>query len=273
MPEGVVAMLDALGVTGMWARSSPETVERQVKNWQEIIAIFHTFASGVLSQPDIVRRCQVYSFSDTIIIVMEGEPSVDADAPTGVPGVRTPDLLMLMGEALKRAFYTALTLGVFFRGAITAGTFHESLPASRDAAGSPSLGQPLLIGPAIDNVAEWYEQADWMGVLVTPNATYHLTLLDSLAAGSPVHQAYTKHHIPIKQGRDGSIKPRELWALAWPQFAVATTGSVTEARAQVLTAFAIEPIGLAPLSKYEHTLQFFETCCGAKDVRISAEDA
>lgn len=257
MPRGVVAMLDALGVMGMWARSSPEDVERQVRDWRTIVAVFNESAERANTVSTLVQRCRVYAFSDTVFITMEGRSRPVLGQPDLGPQPNEPELLMLMGQMLAPAFYAALHVGIYFRGAIATGDFYEGLVDPEPLAGAAHASQPLLIGPAIDNAAEWYEQADWMGVLATPNASYGLDLWDS--SGGDVRLAYHKCDVPMKPGRDG-VKSRSLWALAWPRTAADEEGDAQAARARVLSVFAGRPIGIAPTSKYENTLAFFDDC-------------
>lgn len=257
MPRGVVAMLDALGVMGMWARSSPEDVARQVREWQAIVREFNAFAERAETISTLVQRCQVYAFSDTIFITMEGRPVQIPDQPDLTPHPNVPALLMIMGQMLAPAFYSALRAGIYFRGAIAAGDFYEGSVDSEPSAGAVRTSQPLLIGPAIDNAAEWYEQADWMGVLATPNASYGLDLWEF--SGGDIRLAYHKYDVPMKPGRDG-VKSRSLWSLAWPRIAADEEGDIQAARARVLSVFAGSPIGISPTSKYVNTLAFFEDC-------------
>jgi hypothetical protein len=258
VPRGIVVMLDALGVRGMWARSSPKEVAAQVATWGGIIDVFNDFAKRAEEVTDLVSRCRVYAFSDTVFITLEGRPLVNPAAPIAPTQPDLLKLLMIAGESVASVFYTALKAGFYFRGAITAGDFFEGSADLGAGTDEPTTAQPLLIGPAIDNAAEWYEQADWMGVLVAPNVTYSLDLLE--AASGVDRRLFERYPVPMKPGREGGPKTRELWALAWPRTAAETEGGVSAARERVLLAFARQPIGITPMTKYEETLKFFNHC-------------
>lgn len=52
----------------------------------------------------------------------------------------------------------ALAVGLLIRGAINRGYFERR--------------ENIFLGPAIDEVASWYEFADWIGVIQTPSAYF-----------------------------------------------------------------------------------------------------
>lgn len=70
MKTGVIAILDALGVKGIWAREDPKTV---VARWNYIIDGFKSFKQLHNEDKKSVGISKVVSFSDTIIITYVGD--------------------------------------------------------------------------------------------------------------------------------------------------------------------------------------------------------
>ena len=58
--------------------------------------------------------------------------------------------------------------GVYLRGVISIGKFYQS--------------QNLIIGPAVDEAAEWYTNIEWIGVSAAPTAHFILEKLAEIGA-------------------------------------------------------------------------------------------
>jgi len=79
--------------------------------------------------------------------------------------------------------------GLFFRGAISYGEYEQE--------------DSTFIGPAIDDVAGWYEVTDWIGVILTPTTNYIYDRFENVTIGVnkiPV-TPYIKYTVPGKGGR------------------------------------------------------------------------
>lgn len=227
--QGVVAMLDALGVKGILARSNPADV---MGAWAGVVKEFEHSARDVLEiSGGACTGCRVIAFSDTVIVTMEGEH---------------PDVLLLhMGDLLGQPFYVALTKEIYFRGVVTIGDFYQS--------------ETMVIGRAIDEAADWYEQADWIGVSASPSAAM---ILDKLYRSRPedVLDRFVPHYVPM---RSGTKEPG--WALAWPRI-VLDQAELSRAAGRrdedpetiILEFFAKAPITVPVAPKYRHALAFFD---------------
>lgn len=222
---GVVAFLDALGIKGIWARVEPETV---LKSWNKVLQLFAKSIKTSKSEFDssILKDCRIAAFSDTVIVTMTGPSPVK--------------LLPLMAEVIWRPFYGALLEGIYFRGVISIGRFYKS--------------STLLIGPAVDEAAEWYTYPEWIGVSTTPTASFSIERF--VDEGLDVSKWFVKYDIPTKAGID-----KDGWALAWPKRVPVSPlieGKRGTIRTAILETFASQPIGISAITKFKNTMSFFD---------------
>lgn len=100
---------------------------------------------------------------------------------------------------------TGMMNKILWRGAFTVGGF--------------VYNDNSILGPAIADVASWYEHADWGGIIATPRCAFHLEklALDSVAIqGTPdennwqMENSYIKYDVKHKSGVSN------LWTVAWP---------------------------------------------------------
>jgi hypothetical protein len=229
MDEGVVVFLDALGVKGIWARAEPESV---IRSWQEVLrrlneSIKRSPKIGNIGDRPECLDYNISAFSDTVIITLKC---------TDDPAAHVP----LVAKIVSEPFFYALVKGIYFRGVIAIGKFYQS--------------NTLVIGPAIDEAAEWYTQPEWMGVSTAPSASFGLSRLEDQKAD--VSKWFVKFDIPSKAGLQKSE-----WALAWPREvpeASLVSGRRLTKRGLILDAFANKPISVAAVAKYKNTLAFFD---------------
>jgi hypothetical protein len=238
MQEGVVVFLDALGVKGIWARAEPESV---ISSWEGVLKRLYESMNkspktgSVGDKPESLDY-NIAAFSDTVIITLKC---------TDDPAAHIP----LVAKIVSDIFFFALVKGIYFRGVIAIGKFYQS--------------KTLVIGPAIDEAAEWYTQTEWMGVSTAPSASFGLSRLEDQKAD--ISQWFVKYDIPAK----GGLQKNE-WALAWPREALKEV-SISEkhltTRGLILDAFANRPISVAAASKYKNTLTFFDFVAGEANNR------
>jgi hypothetical protein len=233
MQEGVVVFLDALGVKGIWARAEPESV---ISSWEGVLKRLY---ESIKKSPKIgsvgdKHECLDYNisaFSDTVIITLKC---------TDDPAAHVP----LIAKIVSEPFFYALLKGIYFRGVIAIGKFYQS--------------STLVIGPAIDEAAEWYTQPEWMGVSTAPSASFGLSRLEDQKAD--ISKWFVKYDIPAKGGLQ-----KDEWALAWPREdpkePLTFEKNLTK-RGLILDAFANRPISVAAAQKYKNTLAFFDFVAG-----------
>jgi len=113
----------------------------------------------------------VKSFSDTIIITAK-ENSIEK-------------VLTELGSSMSLILMTGLSYGLFLRGCISIGDFIES--------------ENMIIGPAVDEAAKYYELFNWIGVSATPSAYSVLHRLSEQGI-QQIDQFFIKYDIPTKNG-------------------------------------------------------------------------
>jgi hypothetical protein len=231
MQDGVVVFLDALGVKGIWARAEPESV---INSWEEVLkrlneSIKKSPRTGNIGNKTEYIDYNIAAFSDTVIITLKC---------TDDPAAHVP----LVAKIVSDAFFFALIKGIYFRGVIAIGKFYQS--------------NTLVIGPAIDEAAEWYTQAEWMGVSTAPSASFGLSRLEDQKAD--ISKWFIKYDIPSK----GGVQKSE-WALAWPRDAPKEFAEKDlTTRGLILDTFANRPVSVAAVQKYRNTLAFFDYVLG-----------
>ncbi len=236
MKTGVIAILDALGVKGIWAREDPKTV---VARWNYIIDNFKGFKQLNNEDRKSVGISKVVSFSDTVIITYVGDEGDELQ------------LLNDMGLHLSLPFCDALLEGVFFRGVISKGKFEQT---SR-----------MIIGPAIDEAMSWFERHDWMGVSLAPSASF---MLDEYVNEGNKMKWFTSYDVPLKKNiSSNNPVDKNMWVLKWPEFLEDTfvlQESKQNPKSALLEAFSSAPIDPDAISKYKNTIEFYDQIMNKK---------
>jgi hypothetical protein len=138
--------------------------------------------------------------------------------------------------------------GLFLRGTVGYGQFEQS--------------KNTFLGPAIDDVAEWYEKADWIGVAATPRTSYWIDrfgVWDLSYEGFHVQQ-FVRYPVPGKGGLTFALQ-----CYNWPSILQASFNQLpmdaktSEAKAMMEKLFSEQaPFGDSVLRKYENTIRFVE---------------
>jgi len=144
--SGAVTFLDVLGWKGIWAKQH-DAINRLhglVMEMKEVaddrtLRISHEIpgARGMTTN--------VLSISDTIAIFTPGDPRPAIEAHAAICQYAIPD-------SIRRR--------IPLRGATAYGDF--------------SIKENIMVGAAVDESASWHEATDWIGVILTPSAIYHL---------------------------------------------------------------------------------------------------
>lgn len=236
MKFGVIAILDALGVKGVWAREDPKTV---VERWNFIIDGFKNFKQFNNEDKESAGMSKVVSFSDTVIITYVGNEEDELQ------------LLSDMGLHLSLPFCEALLEGVFFRGVISKGKFIQT--------------SKMIIGPAIDEAMGWFERHDWMGVSLAPSASF---MLDEYVNEGNKMKWFTRHDVPLKKNiSPNNLVDKNTWVLKWPDTLKDTfvlQESKQNPKSALLDAFSRSPIDPDAISKYKNTIEFYDKIMNKK---------
>jgi hypothetical protein len=155
---GMVAFLDALGVKRIWETRDPNDV---LNDWNKV---YYLFADGLKD-----LGITVAAFSDTLIISMRKGHEMWSWR-----------LAEIFCEAIIPLFLKSMEYEFFFRGAIAMGYSRSSR---------------MLIGPAADEAAEFYEAFNWVGFRISPSTA---TILDRDIVQKGSRNFIVKYNIPQK---------------------------------------------------------------------------
>ena len=185
-----------------------------------------------------------YAFSDTYIITINRQ---------------NLEILFELQFMLSLLFYHGLGDGICLRGTFSYGTFYSN----RDKR------SPIIIGPAVDEAAEWYEKGDWFGVHASPTANF---LLDKYNHDTPLDFFFTKYPIPMKESINYNA-----WAINWPYFMTESSlreikrgekyirkkvlSQLKQKKQWVYEKFSRIPTGSKDISKLTNTLTFYDELC------------
>ena len=145
---GVVTFLDVLGWKGIYSRKT-----NAIDSLTQLI-------QGVSSKAEehserIHGFIAVKSISDTIVIFT---PCTESDAST---------VIDIHGSLCQWIIPKSIDAEIPVRGAISYGEFE--------------VNGNIFVGKAVDEAASWHEQADWIGVHLTPSAEYLFDIDDGKA--------------------------------------------------------------------------------------------
>lgn len=231
--NGIIVLMDSLGTRGITASQHPQTV---LDTWLFLLDQLEESAQkfrAVFPELDI----EITTFSDTVMI--------SANYPEEAM------LVDIIGDILAAPFYYAFADHIFLRGIICAGFYYQD--------------PTRIIGPAIDEAAEWYENSDWIGLAASPSMEMLLNYLDALgeriedeSTAPAVSEWFVQYEVPWKNG----VRRQNTWAFAWPLYA--TRLYEEEARVEILRTFKTHPasIGIASAAKYTHTIAFVDHVLG-----------
>lgn len=158
----------------------------------------------------------VKSISDTIVLATPGEINLTLEYHA-----------ILSAFILKDSFKNQM----FIRGATSYGKY--------------TIVGNIMVGPAIDEVASWYEIADWFGLFQTPTAYFRAN------HKYHINKILVQYKIPTKN-KNTSI---ETYCLNWPNFLSDTWKSEKEIQNLFTQTGPITP-DIA--SKYFNSLEFYK---------------
>lgn len=168
--NGVVTFLDVLGWKGIWQRK-----QNPIKDLEALVSSIETksekLSRGIKSSEDQIcsPSTRVMIISDTIVIFTEAT-SENAKC-----------IIDLHGSVCQEAIPSSIEKGIPIRGATSYG---EVILSKNNS---------IYAGKAIDEAAAWHEAADWIGVFMTPTASFVYESSDD--------SAWSMHSPPMKDSR------------------------------------------------------------------------
>ena len=165
--------------------------------------------------------------------------------------------ILAIGELLRKVIKSGFEQGILLRGAIGSGEYIYIQEKS------------IIIGPAVSDVAHWYERADWAGVIATPCLGIRLSLFKEIFRKkfqvATMSAWFDQYDVPLAGG--GKHK---LWAICWPSTYYQVEDPekvVATARENFFSALQKFPIPMDAAKKFSNTIEFFDwNAPKAKDV-------
>lgn len=176
LKPGIIVLLDALGTRGIWRKQNSDKIS---KEWNKFITEFEALVKKRLEKQKLNPIFR--TFSDTIVImIVTSEPKT---------------ALIELASCLHVPFITSMMIGMPLRGCITIGDFHHD--------------KKLIIGPAIDEAAEYYTLPQWIGISASLSTNRKI---EEIRKNEPdkIDQNFYKCTIPLKESVE-----QNAWALKW----------------------------------------------------------
>jgi hypothetical protein len=163
--DGIIVLLDALGIKGIWNRKKPAEV---LNTWS---ILQHEYIKGIeslkneLQAHGYLEKIRFEAFSDTIMISLPVK-----GREVGSDRGRNPFwwTIMSMGQLLSKLFRVSILSNFYFRGCLSAGRFYRY--------------ENMIIGPVVDEAAEYYRLPEWSGISTCPSASKILTDAEEMKA-------------------------------------------------------------------------------------------
>jgi hypothetical protein len=227
--SGVVAILDALGASSYDDRQinrfldSRDRVISNLKEWAE-------------SDHGSVAKSEVhtFTFNDTIVLVLKCPKS-------GLMLERAA----AMAAYLRQFIVSSMADGMLFRGSAALGSFYMDEESN------------TVMGEAVVDAAQWYEEAQWVGVHFTPRSTLLLRALMEEAQDDK-RWALFPYDVPLSGGLT-----LNSFAINWPKIFLLPKlrpwgYEKTVPRVKLLQFLSAHKVPQGTQHKYFNTLTFFE---------------
>ena len=245
--KGVVVFLDALGTKTVWSRNEPS---KYIKAWENVIRSIKenakVYDEETKDDADF-GDLNIIAFSDTIILSLSHNLNKVKE---------NPDLFrsnLLISAILLYPLYKAIVEeGIYLRGVISYGEFY--------------VKKSMIIGPAVEEAAEWHEKPEWFGVSTTPSATYGIEFLREKGdlSDAVLNESFIGYPVPMKNDL-----PLKSYAVLWPTKSIfskireeektITKELFKDSKIKLLESFSSSGlIGVSSGLKYKNTLDFFD---------------
>ena len=174
--KGAVAFLDVLGWKGIWQRR--QNVLNEFNNFYDNITTFINYYNDILVPPYTSKELKFKDFeinvsilSDTIIIICS-----KLEKTSEHESIICSEELEILSVVCSFIMAQGFVLGFPFRGALNYGEFSCS-SLEFNSSSNPSSNIPsTYLGPAIDEVAYWYECHNDIGVIIIPSNQVYDTI-------------------------------------------------------------------------------------------------
>ena len=253
--SGVFVMLDALGTRSLSASETQQFIEKRtnlLKDTNTELEAVSKLGEAICQELGVqaqYRPPRVVTFADNVLLFWEIN---DSQAASDDAYVASLGYLVCICDYLGTMIKVALRKGHLWRGAVSFGEYVQE--------------NGTVLGPAVNDAANWCEKADWIGIIATPSCGMRLLALEEFykesveGKNSPwpskLGRVYTKYEVPMKGG-----VIEALWVICWPyKYFAQTTGAdwKLEGKLAFLRDIGRFMIPLGTENKYKNTIEFFE---------------
>jgi len=223
--NGVIVLLDSLGTKGKWkTEQKPNKISR---SWHNLLDTFRNSINHEFEGED--QQIHFLTFSDTIMIIVQ----TDSDVKT---------TLLKLASALRIPFIMSMMLNNPIRGCIAIGSFH--------------LDGSFIVGPAIEEAANYFELPQWIGISASPKANREI---EKISDSNPdeIRDSFFRCDIPLST----SIE-QNAWALRWPDISDMILKLESSKKYENMLDFMNEKLenttSIAGALKWRNTLKFYD---------------
>jgi hypothetical protein len=202
---GGICILDILGTKGVWKRNPGDFLRKVTLLYDLFNSLIQSVRQGMIkefekySNNEYIYDAKFRTFSDTIMITSTLR-SKKGKLPSSLEIKLQLDLhLFLLGFTLISMVASAIQEKIYLWGSLAFGKIYRK--------------DDIIIGPAIDEAATDYEQSNWIGVSLTPNASLLLNSGKDSPLSKYVRELYTQYDVVKRTGVEKSCD-----VLNWPKF-------------------------------------------------------
>jgi hypothetical protein len=189
---GIVLMVDALGVSNY----TIEECEKFLKIQKRLSKHMDLLRDAYGESDFHYKYSHTSTFGDTIVFCYPIDTTKELPRPLIAHVIVDAAHIVALG----------IELGALFRGCISVGEYLYE--------------ENIVLGPAIFDAARWYESADWMGVIVSPESQPWFDSIFENDTEKKIMNRFLEnflvcYKVPMSHPDTHEIT-KELWSVGWP---------------------------------------------------------
>lgn len=239
--RGFIILIDALGIKNLTIQQSKKFIDLR----ESLIKVNHEKLSKAISAYKGISEVEYATFGDTIIFAWE------------INDEEKFSYLPFIGTFLNTFMYSSLVYKVFWRGAISYGDYFFDSDSN------------TFLGPAITDVASWYESSNFIGIIGTPNFYFLVNELIKMIERKEkesdkmkkilegtieeINGEFIEYCVPMKTNKD-----LKTIVCNWPKKVVKL--STEKEGEELISNLFQECVSKGAEDKYYNSLKFFKEC-------------
>lgn len=178
--KGIIIIVDALGASNLNMNEIAHYLAHRAQISKVISSIFEATKQKKTSEYcREINDVEVFTFGDTMLVALE--------LPENKEAIKLALNLLFSGlEAFQALSF--VDNKALYRGAFSYGNYITDVDAN------------TVMGDAVTDAANWYEQPDMPIVMATPKTQYFLNALDGKENGLNLH-SLCDYNVPLKHGK------------------------------------------------------------------------